>query len=97
MTLDEMKFYDKFGNEISEDEWVKLIKFRAYRIVKQEWIETCFISTCWLTIEHFEGMFFETMVFHGREEESCHRYRTLAEAEKGHEEVVDEIKNIYQK
>jgi hypothetical protein len=92
VTPDKMKFYDKFGKEIGENEWVQLIKFPAYRIVKQEWVGASFISTCWLTTEHFGGMFFETKVFHGREEESCHRYPTIEEAEKGHQEIVDELK-----
>lgn len=93
MIPEEMKYFDKFGHEISQEEWQRLIKFRAYRIVKQEWVGDKFVSTCWLTVEYFPNMFFETLVFNVDKEELCHRYETLKEAEIGHDNLVQEMKN----
>lgn len=93
MIPEEMRHFDKYGNEVTEEYWKRLIKFRAYRIVKQEWVGNKFVSTCWLTTEYFPNMFFETLVFDVNKEEECRRYTTLEEAEIGHDNLVKEMKN----
>lgn len=50
------------------------------------------VSTVFLSIEHLDGMLFETLVFGGEYDEEMWRYRTIEEAEIGHQAVVDAIR-----
>lgn len=82
--------YDKFGNLISQEEWVELFEEMDYRRVGGT--ETMFgyqVSTVWLGIDHnYDGglpLIFETMVFNSEGQDmEMERYSTLEEAAAGH-------------
>lgn len=67
----------------------------ADRTVKKDKIGSVTISTVFLGVDHnsFGGTphLFETMVF-GLDEEIMNRYSTWEEAEKGHQEILNEVK-----
>jgi hypothetical protein len=101
-------YKDKFGNVISEKEWKHLLLDNDYRHLKQESIGKYWISTVWLPSPYgiYMNENFETIVFtdHGKptstypqgsigEEQDCYRYETLEEAIKGHEEIVNSLKD----
>jgi hypothetical protein len=67
------------------------------KIVGRTVVDDCVVSTVFLERDHNWGMgppiLFETMVFKGDLHDSyCDRYVTWEEAEKGHEEVVEKVK-----
>lgn len=66
------------------------------RIVKKTKFNDISISTVFLGIDHqyFAGppLLFETMVFGGELNMECTRYSTWEQAEKGHDEMVDRVK-----
>jgi len=67
----------------------------ANRIVKKTDINKQVVSTVFLGLNHnYDGgkpLLFETMVF--PECDICERYTTWDEAEKGHNKIVEKIKN----
>lgn len=102
-----IKYHDKLGNEIDHDTWAQLCENKNYRIVQQDVVDKYFISTIWLGISHsdlrnpniLEGFnaYFETMVFDNIDKETggikeIYRYRSLKDAQEGHEELVNEYK-----
>lgn len=91
-----MDCYDRQGNRISMDEYLRLINENGveYRIVEQWHYEDVLVSTVWLGFDHSFGggppMIFETMVF-GMSEDSdeyMRRYSTEEEARQGHQEML---------
>ncbi len=93
---------DKQGNGITSREFENLLRQDDYRVVKQEMLGECFVSTVWLGSPHGCSEpydYFETIVFRttpGCEDPravlgevlECHRYPTIEEAEEGHKFVV---------
>lgn len=68
------------------------------RVVKQEHIDDVFISTVFLGIDHrfidnSGPILFETMIFSGEHDQYQERYSTWAEAVRGHDEIVERLKN----
>lgn len=62
------------------------------RQIGDDRIERCRVSTVFLGLDHSFGggapVLFETMIFGGPLSGECWRYRTYAEAERGHAEAV---------
>ena len=90
---------DKEKNIIPADlmEWATFFETND-RIVKQEEIDGKFISTVFLGLNHdFSGrgkpLIFETMIFKDGKEVYLNRYSTWKEAEEGHAEAVEWVKN----
>jgi hypothetical protein len=99
-------YYDKDGLPISMYSWGLLMENLTYRVVKQEeLVDRRWVSTVWLGIDHSFGgkkkLLFETMVFDhegGNDILECYRWSTLAEAQRGHAETVEELnKHPYQR
>jgi len=96
-------YYDKDGLPISMYSWGLLMENPTYRVVKQETlVDNRWVSTVWLGIDHSFGgkkkLLFETMVFDhegggdsGGDILECFRWSTLAEAQKGHATIVEEL------
>ena len=88
-------YYDKNGEKITLENWVKKFEIFDYRRVGM--YENCLvkISTVWLGLDHSFGCgkikIFETMVFSkwtGHGDLYCARYTTLKQAEAGHKIAV---------
>ena len=96
--------YDKAGLPITAEEWGKLRHdedggLSAYARIGETNIADglVWVSTVWLGIDHGFGrtsapLIFETMIFGGRYDECQWRYATRAEAEAGHERVVEALR-----
>jgi hypothetical protein len=91
-------FYDRQGNPITLEEWMRL---SGDKIVRQDEVGDYFVSTVWLGINHNfhpigPPLIFETMVFPSeswRDLECC-RYSTEEEALEGHERMLNEVRLI---
>lgn len=91
-------YYDRQGNPISREEWaeaVNLDNFASRVVAKTRLRGGVIVSTVWvgLNLNYREGppLIFETMVFGDGYDDLSRRYATEAEAEAGHQEVVDEV------
>jgi hypothetical protein len=94
-----MDCYDRDGNPISLDEWMRLVADLEYKRI--EWTEIpdvgIEVSTVWLGLNHnflMEGppYIFETMVFGlPNDMEVQERWATEEEAIEGHWKVVQEV------
>lgn len=90
------EYYNKQGEIIDIEEWIKLNDNPNYRIVKQDELSNGkWVSTVLLGLDHNFGggkpLIFETMIFPSKgnlNEEYCQRYSTLYEAKIGHVEAV---------
>jgi hypothetical protein len=99
--------YNKKGERISDDEYMKLSRDKDYKIIKQENVGDYWISTVWLGRDHrftLEGrpLIFETMVFgktkdgyvdHG-DEHDVERYSDEKSAKEGHDFYVRKYQNL---
>lgn len=90
-----MNVYDRSGNPIEFDEFLRLIEKEYYQRLNRTEVGDCVVSTVWLGFSHghtIEGppLIFETMAF-GRDglEKFTYRYATESDALRGHQEVVD--------
>ena len=76
------------------NEWIENIS--KDNMVKKTKIGNVFISTVFLGLNHnyHEGppILFETMVFGGHCDNLMNRYSTWEEAEKGHDEMIEQVK-----
>lgn len=100
------QLYDREGNVISPERFMELYADFEYRVVKQQDVGPWWVSTVWigraLPPTHAEqwgqALIFETMAF-GREGtpvqdmETVLRYATEAEAEAGHERLVEILRS----
>lgn len=83
-------YYDKYGNSIEAEDFMRLHKDPDYRTVGSDTVGKYFISTVWMGIDYgFPGcspIIFETMVFNDGEWEDldCSRYKTEEKAKQGH-------------
>jgi hypothetical protein len=78
-------------------EWAKWFE-TANRHVRQDTIGKVRISTVFLGLDHQwhpneRPLLFETMIFGGEHDEYQDRYTTWEEAERGHEEALNMVKN----
>lgn len=97
------KYYDPKGNELTTEEWVELFGKRLidssdWWIVGKDSIDNITISTVWLGLDYQfadEGppLIFESMIFGGDDDGETLRYSTWQEAERGHKELVEKIRN----
>lgn len=87
-------YYDRNGDPITRDAWIRLWKDPAYRRITQQQAGSYWVSTVWLGYDHGFGdwspVIFETLVTDKAGEVDMERYRTLAEAKAGHERWVRE-------
>ncbi len=104
MTRPGLPYYDRQGNEISNDEWMKLFEDKEYKIVKQTTIHNNKVSTVWLGTDHSFGsgddeiVIFETLVFgDGMWDDYGRRWVTEADALLGHSVICDAISWWYMK
>jgi len=94
MTLEEPKFYDKYGQEIGRREWARLHENDDYCRIGYDEIGHVYVSTVWLGESHHR--MFETMVFwistglNG--DLPSTRWPTLEEAVAGHKAMVAQAK-----
>lgn len=101
-----MECYDINGTPITHDWWMELMGDDEYRTVARDHVGEVMVSTVWLGLNHNffpdgEPLIFETMVF-GRPDESmieddeftC-RYTTLEQAQRGHDNIVDDVIRKY--
>lgn len=91
---------DEEGNPIPCEnllEWGKWFQ-DADRKVERTQIGDVTVSTIFLGLDHSysdekKPILYETMVFGGRPDEYMRRYSTKVEAQKGHDEIVEKLKN----
>ena len=97
----ESDYFDKKGNPITLEEFVRLFEKKGYKVIKQERIGKYIVSTVWLGVSHgFYGqapIIFETMIFcdEGKNDSLYlwqDRYTTEEEALEGHKKAVDLVK-----
>ncbi len=92
-------YYNKEGEIITLEEYIKLGSNKKYKIVKQDTLkDETFISTIWLGLDYSFGdslLIFETTVFKnkGNWGNKVERYGTEAEAIRGHEKIVKKHKS----
>jgi hypothetical protein len=91
------RHYDKDGTPIEDHEyWARKLEEPEYkRVAEATLLDGKWVSTVWLGINYQFGagppLIFETMVFASKEhldELDIARYSTLAEAQDGHEKMV---------
>jgi hypothetical protein len=88
-------YYDRQGNPMTWDEWVKGYKddFESTRRVAKTTIGDMFISTVWLGLDHglpdTPPLIFETLIMGGVMDQNMWRYSTEEEAVAGHEQAVN--------
>lgn len=102
-----MKYWILVGQtpiEVESDEWARWFDKNKERIVAQEKIGAAFISTVFLGLDHsysLKGLrgdpghvpeLFESMIFGGKLDELCWRYRSYIEAERGHKKLVRAVR-----
>lgn len=61
-------YYNREGQEIDHDEWLKLWRDKLYRVIAQTEVEGVWVSTVWLGLNHSFSpagpkLIFETMIF----------------------------------
>lgn len=99
-----IKYYDRSGETVSSDEFDRLFRDPAYKVVERTEIPGFLISTVWLGIDHnltgsAPPVIFETMIFYRDEEGETdygdiymQRYCTEQEARAGHIEAIKWLK-----
>lgn len=97
-----LPYYNRQGEEISNDEWMKLFINKKYKIVKQTDIHGNKVSTVWLGTDHSFGdgeiVIFETLVFgDGMWDDYGRRWSTEEQALLGHSVICDAISWWYMK
>jgi len=86
--------FDRDGKELDSNEYIALTMDPEYRVVKQDRVGECFVSTVWLGLNHQyaplgQPIIFETMVFvDGRGDLDCERYETEEQARQGHVKMI---------
>ena len=77
--------------------WGEFLEGKGNRRVAETKIGKSTVSTVFLGLDHQFGdgppLLFETMVFGGPLDQATDRYPTWKEAEKGHDQIVAEIKD----
>jgi len=94
-----LKYYDKTGKEITEEEFGKLFTNPFYKIISRTKLpDGKIVSTVWLGLNHSidenKPLIFETMVFPNEDdfhELYCERYSTEQEAIEGHLRIVQKF------
>jgi hypothetical protein len=97
------KYYAVNGRPMTQMEWART--FEHYRHIGEDYLRlrghTYRVSTVWLGLDHafwpgHRPLLFETMVFeHGLIfEDLMDRYSTKAEAERGHQRMVRQVRRI---
>lgn len=81
---------------VSVEEGMKLQDDIDMKIVKQDKIGNVFISTVFLGLDHsLESnlpILFETMIFNGKHDQYQMRYATYKQAQQGHEDALNLVK-----
>lgn len=87
--------------EVEREEWGRWFE-GPERIIAQKTIGDVHVSTVFLGIDHsFQlgtpdiPVLFESMVFRGKLDETCWRYRSYIEAKRGHEKLVRAVRRGY--
>ena len=81
----------KLRTPASSAELEKFLRSKKWIIGRTEiaeFMSVSTVSTVFLKLEHHGGMWFETMIFGGKHDEFCTRYKTRSEAEAGHTMIV---------
>lgn len=90
-------YYNRKGEEIDKNEWVKLYNNLDYRIVQRTTLSNnVWVSTIWIGLaDGYEGGLFETKVFETegtKKDKETQYYTTEEEALKGHKEMCEKYK-----
>jgi hypothetical protein len=88
------EFYDRDGNPMELEEWS--LAFGFGNALDKTSVGDVTVSTIWLGIDHGFGrterpLIFETMVFGGGLDDYQWRWSTVAEAQEGHNRVVQMV------
>lgn len=91
-------YYDRQGNQISVEEWLRLFDDGVYKRIAKDQVDEYEVSTVWLGLDHsFMGgppLIFETTLFgDGDRNNDMWRYSTEQEAIEGHASVVAGLAN----
>ena len=92
-------YYDKEAKPINAMEWMALFDDPNYQRISRTEIGDYIVSTVWLGLDHNYGdgdpVIFETMVFDKKGDDvGQRRYCTLAQAARGHMEMVVEAEEL---
>ena len=91
-----LKFFDRQGEPLSDERWIKLFSNMEYSRVRRTQLPgDVNVSTVWLGMDHgFSGRreIFETMVFGGDDAGDCERYSTEDQAVAGHDRWVAKMR-----
>jgi hypothetical protein len=91
-----MSYFNKDGDPIDLREWARLLDDADYERVALTTLGDSEVSTVWLGLDHSFGpgpiLIFETMVFGGPLSSEEERYTTLAQAQAGHEAMVERVR-----
>lgn len=97
----ELELYNRQGERISRDEWLRLRSDNDNRIVARDYVGEILISTVWLGLDHNWGdgppHIFETMAFPSEDnlnEMYMERYATEDDALEGHSIMVRFIEQL---
>lgn len=89
-------YYDRQGNAISIEEWIRGFEDRGKKRVAKTKIGDSEVSTVWLGLDRAWGdgppLIFETLVFDGPLDMEMDRYSTEEQALKGHEEMCARVR-----
>jgi len=94
-------YRDKYQNKISHNEWVELNTDVSYVLIGSADIGSYWVSTIWLgdgIPDIFETVVLRIEAFTGAPTElvegHCRKYKTLQEAEKGHQDTCEAITKL---
>ena len=89
-------YYDRQGNPISTEQWLRGFKDPGLKRVAKAEIGDSTVSTVWLGLDHNFSpgppLIFETLVFEGPLDGEMLRYSTEEDALKGHEAMCARVK-----
>lgn len=95
-----MKYAKLVANRVVEcelEEWAKFFDNAENRRVAETYVGKSYVSTVFLGMDHSFGhgppLWFETMVFGGKNDEYQVRYSTWDQAVKGHNTIVKAVEN----
>lgn len=88
-----MTYYAKDGEPITLGRWCDLSVDDAYRVIGRDEVEGRRVTTIWIGLHNGDGRIFESTVVDAdptaySDELDARRYRTEAEAQAGHAELV---------
>lgn len=99
MLKDDYMYILNNDKTVEKVDFLKYIEWKQSNVnknkIKREWVGKLDVSTVFLNTMHCGDTLFETMVFDDdMNEKECHRYKNYEEAVKGHNKIVERLKNV---